>query len=126
MSNGKGLTGEENPIYHSMTSNYTLDMLRCYADFFQIKSLNHAPHQCYSGPRMMIYVWICYPAVLLVLYEACSTYDRGKSRHRLKDDLQIYPRHAQVLCCFTMPFETKILNHTHHQWYSCPMMMKHV
>jgi len=28
------------------------------------KSLNHVPHQCHSGPRMMIQLWICYPTVI--------------------------------------------------------------
>ena len=62
-----------------------------------IKSLNHIPHQWCSGPRMMIPVWTCYPTIILVLYKACTTSDRGGSPNRPQYDFQLHPRHTQLL-----------------------------
>ena len=42
---------------------------------FVIKRLNHSPHQWYSGPRIIIHVWIFYLIVLWVLNEAWATSD---------------------------------------------------
>ena len=64
-------------------------------------SLNHAPHQCYSGSMRMIHVWICYLTVLLMLYEAWTTSDRGRSPHRPYHDLQLHPVHVQLLPWFS-------------------------
>ena len=37
------------------------------------KSLNHAPHQCCSGQRIMMHVLICYPTVPWELYYTHKT-----------------------------------------------------
>ena len=64
---------------------------------FVTKSLNHGRHQWCSGPRMMIQVGICYTTVIWVLYEACTTSDRDRSPHRPLYNLELHPRHAQLL-----------------------------
>ena len=57
------------------------------------------PHQWCSGsgPRMMIPGWIWYASILLVLYETWTMSDRGESSHRPPHDLQLHPRHTQLL-----------------------------
>ena len=40
---------------------------------FGTNNLNHAPHQWCSSPRMMVQVWICYPTVIWVVYDAFIT-----------------------------------------------------
>ena len=57
------LTEVDHPLDHTMTSNFTPDMLSCYAGF-RIKSLNHGPRQWCSGLTTMTQVWICYITVL--------------------------------------------------------------
>jgi hypothetical protein len=57
-----------------------------------LTGMNCPTHQ---GPRLMIYVWICYPTVLWVLYEAWTMSDRGGSPHRPRHDIQIHPWHTQ-------------------------------
>ena len=64
-------------------------------------SLNHAPHQCCSDPMMMVHVRICYLTVLLVLYGACTTSDKGESPHIPQHDLQLHPGHTQLLPWFS-------------------------
>ena len=66
-----------------------------------IKSLNQAPHQWCSGTMIMTHVWICYPTVIWVLYEAWTISDRGGSPHTPLDDLQLHLRHAQLLPRFS-------------------------
>lgn len=41
-------------------------------------------------------------------------------------DLQLSPRHAQLLRCFTLLLGTKSLNHAPQQWHSDPRRMIHV
>ena len=38
-------------------------------------------------------------------------------------DLQLSPRHAQLLRCFTLLLGTKSLNHAPQQWHSDPRRM---
>ena len=64
------------------------------------KSLNHASHQCYSDPKMMNSSLICYPTVLWILYEACTS-DRGGSPHIPLNDLQLHHWHHQQLPLFS-------------------------
>ena len=64
---------------------------------FGTQSLNHVTHQWCSGPRIITKVLIYYPTVLLVVYEACTTYDRVGSPHVPQYHLELHPRHAQML-----------------------------
>ena len=67
---------------------------------FGLKSLNHAPHQWCSDPRMMIHGWIYYPTVLWLLYDACTTSDSGESPHIPLNNLWLNPGHAQLIPWF--------------------------
>jgi len=50
-----------------------------------------------GGPRRMIHVWIYYPTVLWVLYEACITLDRGESTQ----GIQPFDFTPDNLSCYT-------------------------
>ena len=45
------------PTDNIMTSKYTPDMLNCYPGSLIQELLNHTPHQSYSGPRMVVYIY---------------------------------------------------------------------
>ena len=97
---GPHLTGLGQQADHSMTSNYTQNILSCYpGSIGKNSSLNHVPRQwcIHSGPRLMIPGWIWYATTLLELYEACTTYDRGGPPHRPWHDLQLHPSHTTQL-----------------------------
>ena len=79
-------------------------------------------HQSCSGPRKMMQSWICYPAVLWMVYEAWTTSDRGESPHRPMHDLQL-PQ-AELSCYPGL--QKKNLNNVPHQFCSGPRKMKQV
>ena len=59
--------------------------------------LNHGPQQWCSGPRMMIKVWIWYPIIPWMLYEARTTSDMLGSPSRQHHDPKLHPRHTQLV-----------------------------
>ena len=61
------------------------------------RSFNNVPHQWYSGPSMMMQVWIWYCIIPWVLYGACTTSDRGGSPHRPHHDHKLHPGQTQLL-----------------------------
>ena len=78
-------------------------------------------HLC-SGPRMMVGLWICYPNVVWVLYEACTKIHMDWSPHRSQHDLQLHSRHAQMSSWFSDPrawamYLTSVVV-VHGQWHS--------
>ena len=102
MRYGPRLTGVTHPTEHTMTSNYTPDMISCYQDVGPKRKI-HPPHQWYRCPMTVIYFWVCYPSILWVLYEAWATSDRGGSPHILLNDLQLHSWHHQLLTWFLVP-----------------------
>ena len=82
------------PTDHGMTSNYTPEMLICYPGYW-----NQEFESCQwcSGEMMTTQVWICYPTISLVLYEAWTTSDMGESPQRSRHNFQLHPRDTQML-----------------------------
>ena len=99
MRHGPCLRGVCFPADHSMTSNYTPYMRSCYPGFRNQEPRSWTMYLI-SGPMIMTRVWICYPIVVWVLYDACATSDRGGSHQIPQHDLQLHPRHAQLLPWF--------------------------
>ena len=61
---------------------------------FRNKSLINVHHQSCGGPRKMIHVWICYPTVLWVSYEALTTSDMCGPPHIPQHDHKLHAGHA--------------------------------
>ena len=90
----------------SQTTAWSLTTVRTYSAVtldVGTRSLNHRPHQWYSGLRMMVQIWICYRTILWVLCEVWTISDRFGSPHRLRHDLQLLPWHTQLLPCILEP-----------------------
>ena len=93
-------------VWHAWISKQTMSWPpitpRSYSDVtlhIWTKSLNHRPHQWYSGSalRIMMPGWICHATILSGLFEACTMSGILGSPHIRWHDLQLHHRHAQLL-----------------------------
>ena len=96
MRHGPRLTCVDHPTDPCMTSNYTPDMLKCYLSF-QTQELEQCTSSVVEWSKDGNTYMDMLSTVSWALYEAWSTSDRGESSHRPLYDLQLHPRHAQML-----------------------------
>ena len=122
IKHGPHMAGVNHPTGHRLPST-TPQISSAVTLVLGTKSLNHEPQKWHSDPSMMINIWICYPTVLWVLYDAWTTSDRGESPHRPQHDLQLHPGHAQILPSLLKQIS---LNNMPQQCYSVQRMMIHV
>ena len=118
MRHGLHLTGVKHPTDHSMTWNYTSDMLSYYPVFLENRAWKMS---LISGVVVQGWQYIYGYAIRLFMSVICGMdyWTPVRQRH----ELQLHNWHGQLL---SLVFEEKSMNNVPHQWCSGPRMMIYV